>query len=977
MSGTEGRSSAAPAEAPARFAARYWQTDKGLPHNSVYAVCQAADGQLWVATDGGLVCFDGYRFKPTPVDALLGDAHDLVRHLALDRRGALWLATADGRVARAGPEGFRWLTPPGTTLGQPVAAMDEGADGSFWFGLAGSRLVRIKDGVIESNLAPTSLVAPGGTQLAVDRRDGRVWFSSGRSWGCLENGRFHLQAPVTETNVPVRLLAARGGGLWRITDGRLFRSGERDEWRDLGPLPDRIKQIKRCFEDAHGRFWCATAGEALHYFQDGRWERVLGLPHAVLTLAEDNEGHLWVGTDGSGLARFRPKSFRLINPVGGSSRQPVRSVCEDRDGAIWWTSAGRHLSRLHEGREHVFPTKDFLPTIRVLHAHPQTGVWLGTSSGVYHLRHQGGTNWTTERVINAGVVNALLVDRAGALWAGTTERVVRVAASKLRWFKDPPAGPGDAVQVLAEDAAGRVWAGTRKGTLHRFDGQQFVEYDTAAGLSGHRIQAILPNADGSLWLGTVGGGLVWFHDGRAARLTMARGLPMNAIAQIVSGASDDLWLGGSRGLFRAREADLRACVEGRVARLNPIAYGRNEGLPSLNAADWVQPSAWITRAGERLFATTGGLVGVDARRAAASAPLPPVRVEDVLANGRVWAAAERLALPADARQVTVRFTTPGFAQAELINFRHRLAGVDEGWIETGGLREARYTRLTPGAYRFEVQACHNDGVWQAPGAAFTLVIPPFLWETPWFTALGVVGLVGTGALALRQWSTRRLQQKFETLKRQQDVLKERERIARDIHDEIGAGLTNLSLLGELAQRGRPTPQDLRGELGRMTARARDMVRALDEIVWAVNPRNDTLDALIAYLCHYAQDTLQAAVVRCRLEAPEGAPVLPLTAEFRHHVFLLLKETLNNVCKHSGAAQVELSLRSAGGRLELSVRDDGRGFDPERAGAGRCGLANLRARAALLGGTFELSSRPGGPTTARFDCPLPASSSAIS
>jgi signal transduction histidine kinase/ligand-binding sensor domain-containing protein len=947
--------------APVRYTARYWQTDKGLPHNSVYAVCQAPDGYLWVATDGGLVCFDGFRFKPTPFDDLLGDAHDLVRHLELDNRGVMWIGTSDGRLAQIRDGIFSWVTPPGASLGQPIVSMDRGSDGSFWVGLSGAKLIQIKDGVIRSNLPPPKAALPGTTQVAVDRRNGRVWFSSGRNWGYLDQGRFQLQTPALETNAPIRLLASASGGLWRISDQRLHRSAEGSEWTDLGPLPKGLKQIKLCYEDQKGRLWCGTAGEVLYFFKDGRWERVVGLPHAILTLTEDSEGHIWAGTDGSGLVRLRPRSYRLINPIGGSSRQPVRSVCEDRDGEIWWTSSGRHLSLLHQGEEYIFPTKDFLPFIRVIHPHPGGGIWVGTSAGVYHVRHLGQTNWSSERVINVGIINALLMDSKGALWAGSTQHLIQWTKGKVRRYSAPLEGAGDAIQVLAQDLAGRIWIGTRKGTLHSYDGVRFTHDDTSSGLSGHRIQAILPNLDGTLWLGTVGGGLVHFKEGRATRITAAMGLPADAIAQILRGVQDDLWLGGSRGLFRVREQDLLACVDGRQTRLNPITYGRNEGLPSLNAADWAQPSTWISRSGEYLFATTAGLVGVDVNRASTTDSSVVVRLEEVLAAGRTWAPTDKLVLPADSRQVTLRFTALGFGQAELINFRHRLVGADQDWIETGGQREARYTQVPAGTYRFEVQASNNDGVWQTPGASFTLVVSPFLWEKRWFTVLSLLGLVSTGAVAFRQWSTRRLKQRLELLKRQQEVLKERERIARDIHDEIGAGLTNISLLGELALRGRHSPRDLQGELSRMTERARDMVRALDEIVWAVNPRNDTFNALITYLCHYAQETLQAAGIRCRLDVPDDVPPLPLSAEFRHHIFLILKEALNNICKHSSATEVELTVVYDRDRIELRIHDNGLGFEAAQLASNRSGLSNMRARASLLGGTFHVESRRGSTT----------------
>ncbi len=277
--------------------------------------------------------------------------------------------------------------------------------------------------------------------------------------------------------------------------------------------------------------------------------------------------------------------------------------------------------------------------------------------------------------------------------------------------------------------------------------------------------------------------------------------------------------------------------------------------------------------------------------------------------------------------------------------------------------------LSPGEYQFQVTACNEDGVW-SPSAAIlrVTVLPPF-WRTWWF--LGITGAVLLAFVAgsVHYVSTQRLQRQLESLRQKEAIERERARIARDIHDQVGANLTQVSLLGELVETDKHEPSEVEAHGRQISQTALETTRALDEIVWTVNPSNDTLDSLITYICKYAQDYLAVTNLRYRLEVPEQLPDIPILPELRHNVFLAAKEAVNNVVKHAKATAIWLRLRTEPRRFVIEIEDNGRGLAPADAKKGRNGLRNMRKRMEDIGGQFETGPGAQGGTKVTLVAPL--------
>jgi signal transduction histidine kinase len=345
-------------------------------------------------------------------------------------------------------------------------------------------------------------------------------------------------------------------------------------------------------------------------------------------------------------------------------------------------------------------------------------------------------------------------------------------------------------------------------------------------------------------------------------------------------------------------------------------------------------------------------------------------------NGTGWPNLSRanveLRIPPGNHKVEFDYAALSFVSPENVQFRCRLETFDDKWVEAGTQRSARYPHLPAGKYRFQVIACNNAGVWNETGANLSIVVWPFFWQTWWFRGLVFFIFTASVAAIVRYVSFRRLRVRMVQLEQEAALEKERMRIARDMHDEVGAKLTRLSLLSEMAADHAEMPASARSEVTELADTARETIRSFEEIVWAVNPRNDTLADLVHYLCRYMEDYFEGSPVQCVFDLPPQIPPVVLPAEVRQQIFLAAKETLNNVLKHSKASCVRVQLAMVECEFKIIIEDDGCGFDtgapPKRAGGGN-GLGNMRERLHGVSGRLECHSRPGQGTRIVFVAPF--------
>jgi len=765
-------------------------------------------------------------------------------------------------------------------------------------------------------------------------------------------------------------------------NGRLRKWRDRkwvEEWK---PWPDMMHedQYHPSFSlDREGGLWRVSRSLGLTHIGPGGLQEQIGLAdglpgNATRCWFEDREGDIWVGLGNAGIVRLRRKFFETLE-APGQPAMVAMSVCEDAHGALWVGTYGGGLNRWDAG----FSTNYQMSTphggnlVFSIYPDSQGPLWL--SIGMEDLAiFANGVLKPPPFAMHA--VKCIFIDDQHRVWLGRKDGVDSWADGKLREWSSHTGSISSPVRCVVQDRRGAIWAGADDGAVYRFDNGAFKGFPLPTYGAHQAIYSLLPDPDGSLWIGTADAGLLHFQDGRFTRFTARDGLPDDLICQIIEDDAGNLWLGTHHGICRVSKRALDAFATGAAASISCSIYGRSDGLPSSQCTDMYQPSAWRAHDGRLWFATEKGVVGVQPQLVPLNLQPPPVVIENFLAegkeepppNGKVWKIAP------GQQNFEFRFTALSLTDSDKIQFRYKLEGFDKDWIPAAGRRWADYNYLKPGAYRFRVAACNNDGVWNDAGAFIDVQVLPHFWESLWFLIPAALAVVGGVAALARYFSVREMHRELQRLERQRDIEQVRARIARDIHDQIGSGLTRINLLNALLL-GDPHGL-LPDRVAQITGVTCELMSAMDEIVWAVNPSNDTLENLISYLCDFAEEYLRPAMIRLRIDVPAPLPAWHLTSEVRHNLFLAVKEIFNNIVKHSQATEVALKLELDDRGATLQVRDNGKGFDASSVpshGPAHCngnGLENLRKRASAIGGRCVIGSEPGKGAGIELTLPRP-------
>lgn len=958
------------------WVAREWQLDDGLPDNNITGVVQTPEGYLWLGTHRGLVRFDGVRFQRVPLPGRQQMTFGLIRGLSLLRTNELWLTMEGGVVACLKPGRTNVFTKDdGVSKFRPKAAVEGAQDTATWIGYSDGWAYRIADGRVKRFSGEAGLVGSGYCQLATDI-NGQLWFAKIGHVGAFQQGRF---VPLLRLeNKPLCIGPARKGGVWICVGARLLKYNGGAAPQSLAELAPASATLQPTvlFEDHHSALWLGTFAHGLFRFDGTNVARVQTSHGNILSLAEDNEGNIWVGTGGGGLNRLRPRVLELESRNTGLPFESVRSVCEDSTGRLWVVGQTGGLARQDKGIWKTLSSEDGWPGVPAMcvTSDPEGTIWIGTYHGGL-FRWQDGRFTQLDRPdgLASDKVNALLVDRERNLWIA-----LETPACVQRWHKGQfltytqPQNEFP-IRAMAEDAAGTIWMAASDGLLLRVSGNALVDETRHTLWPPVTIRCLQATPDGSLWIGYAGAGVGRLRNGSFALIGEEQGLLDSYVGNVASDDYGALWFATDRGIFKVRQKELDALAEGRAQRVLSVAYGRDQALPNLQANYGFFPGAVRTRNGRLCFSLSTGLAIVHPERMQPNAVAPPVLVERMAVDGQnlgLVGAGREPSLPAGHRKVELEFTALSFVAPENIRFRYRLEGWDENWQETQQQRSVSYTRLPAGQYLFQVTACNEAGVWSEPGAELRFRVQPFLWQTWWFRALVLATLAGLVAAAVRRHERGKHRLALERLERQALMERERARVAQDLHDDLGSGLTEIGLMASLAQRQNLPVERVRQHLRQVTDKSREMVTALDEIVWAINPRHDSVTSLSHYLCEYAQSFLELTPIRCRLEVARDLPARALNSDQRHNLFLAFKEALTNVVRHSQAAEARITISTDAHALTVVVADNGQGMSDTTTGQGADGLTNMRRRLEQIGGRCEFHSAPGQGTRVRFVLPLP-------
>ena len=976
-------------EQPVTF--RSWQTEQGLPQNSVRALTQTRDGYLWLGNDDGVVRFDGARFvsfglreglNSGPVQTLLGDS-----------TGALWIGTTGGGLTCRHDGKFTTYTTREGLPADSITALAEDDAGQLWVGT-------------ESGLAPWKQSGRSGdvefrgktiTALFKERR-GMIWAGvAGVGVFYYQGGRFVALKDASVEGLlqdPHCLLVDRAGRLWVAVGNDLVLCRDGTQWQSYRISSHQSELfIGTLAEGPDDTIWAGSASEGLFRIKGGKIQAInasSGLSDNLTeSLLVDRDGGLWVGTHG-GLNRLHSKNLFALGQREGLGYGAVQSLAEVAPGLIW---AGKTSDGLYamEGGNFRRLTADSLslagPQINALLKAADGSCWLAGARALVHFKSPPSLETNVELFADLHAT-ALAQDRDGGIWVGTHEGEVwrrwqgKWQAASNHWEAHP-------ITAIGQDPEGWMWVGSEGGGLDRFKGGEHAHFGKQAGLLSDSIRTFHIDDAGVVWVGTAGAGLSRWQNGNITTCTTHEGLPDNTISQILEDHDGRLWLGSSRGIACVSKREVEEWAAGKIPAIYPLVYGREEGMPSEECTGGFSPAGLKSESGLLWFSTLKGIAVIDPRSHTADTVPPTVLLEEVLLDGvpdpefhagHVATAKppppEALRISPGKHRVEFRYTGVSFDSPERVRFRYRLDGLDNDWLEAGTQRSALYNYVPPGRYTFHVAACNADGAWVEASAPLALTVLPHFWQQWWVMLLAALGVLIAVAGAARVMEKKKSQQRLKLLEQEKALERERTRIAQDLHDEMGAKLCRISFLSEHARRSPDLPVEIERQIVSISDSSREVLTSLDEIVWAINPRNDMLEHLVSYIGHYAREYFQETGIECELNIPAQVPAYPLSSQLRHHLLLAVHEAFTNVLKHSGATRGTIAIACDETRLEIVVTDNGHGFvNNGHGGNGSSalgnGLRNMRQRLAGIGGSCFVESHAGAGTLVRFVLPLEA------
>jgi len=967
---------------------RVWHMVDGLPSDSVMAIVQTRDGFLWIGTTAGLVRFDGVKFSGLKLVESATNNPVGVTALCEDSEGGLWVGTLHDGLFQLTHGRIRHFGPPQGLLDDGVTSLAADKQGMVWIGTK-SGLNLWTGGDLKSLTRRDGLpdLFVSGVNVA---RSGTVWITTRTGMCRYVDGQIVPYEFQTDSQGRspeyLGVYEDRRGNFWAFGDTYLINLAEGKRFnyfRSSEPASIRIWSLA---EGRDGRLWIGTSGRGLFCFEGNSFQPVIlgenRWSYDVRSICEDHEGNLWLGTSGGGLVQLRPQTMQVVQAGQGLPMGLPTALALGANGKIFaslrreglFTGAAGSFDRVG-GQGLAY--QNFITGATV--AEDGT-VWAATlGDGLYGLRDGQEIHVTTANGLANADVLAVTVDRQGAVWAATGAGTLHCYEGHDRvWFDTRMAMAGTVVTVLIPSAKGGLWLGTRDGQVWREENGNFTLVQTPLNWGHYPVLALQEDGPDLLWIGTSGGGLAGLIKGAMVHWNSSNGLPSDLVAGVAEDSGKNLWLVTGAGIYRVNHHDLQnslmhaedplPCKLMSLARTTPESVSVAGGQRALCSAN-----------GELWLATPDGVLNVDTHQSDNAPSTFPVYIVSVAANGQppvsllpgtLWSPENNappppFVPPEDVGSLEMQFTALSFVAPEDIQFRHKLEGSDPDWVSDGNARSVRYGRLPSGAYRFRVAARNAGGGWQEAEQTFAFVVPTPLWLQPW--ALGLYGLAAVALVTgiVRIVSHRRLRITLARLEQQQSLERERMRIARDMHDEMGSKLTKISFLSEHAQVDARADGPLAEKIESIAQTSRELLKTMDEIVWVVNPRNDTLENLTNYLSHYAVEYFQNTSLECELSLPRETPHFPLSSEMRHNLFLAFEEALNNVLKHSGATLVKVEMAVTGLEFNLNITDNGKGFNaavqPTGARGGN-GLKNMHQRLELLGGEFRVASQPGTGTT---------------
>jgi len=977
------------------FGRRVWQTDEGLPQNTVNDILQTKDGYLWIATDGGLARFDGIQFKVFNRRNTPQLHSNAINSLYQDSHGTLWISTADGLTSY---DGNRWsiLTVQNALPSNNIFSVYADHHDALWIltanGVAKDKRGRISTITAKDGLAGGAIIAvrddargniwiatEGGLDSLVDNHiqsiyrgvvtslaevsKDEIWVATQRGLAFISNGklRFVPRDPSLPESDIETLMADRRGNLWLGTRSGLTVWDKKTiaNYTTHNGLPGN--NIHKLYEDREGAIWVST-DSGLARIVHGKVDALttkegLSAP-LVLDMFEDREGSLWLGTDAGGLTMLRNQKFTSYTSADGLVGENTKVVLEDSQHAVWIGTDGGGLNRLSQKQFTSIGTKNGLSSdvIFAIAGDSQDGLWIGTPDGLNHFQRGHISRITSADGLPDDYIRSLLTDADGSLWVGTRHGLSKWKNGTISNYSEADGLSSDFIGAMIKDSAGNLWIGTSHG-LNVWSHDKFSHYTKREGLSNDLVTALYADTVNTLWIGTKGGSLNRLKNGSIISYESLTALPEN-IYGLVADEFGNLWISSDRGIFMANIAALDAYADGYSRTVQISEYGTADGMPTSECSSGGHPSVWKSQDGTLWFTTPRGITSIRPQNADFNRTQVPVTIEQVSVDDAAVPLTAPLIVSPGHTRYAFQYAGLSFIAPKKVQYRYRLDGLDKSWIEAGTRRQAYYTNLKPGQYRFHVVAANNDGVWNKTGASYYFRVKPHMYQTIWFycALCMLLGLLGYELYNLRM---KRVALQFHA------TLAERNRIAREIHDTLAQGFVGISLQLEVAKRVLgDTNHVLKDYLDQALSLTNSSLSEARRSIWDLRSHasdNQDFPSRLAAIVNHAKKR-STTEISMKITGAYRATQENVTNE----MLKIAQEATINAVRHANANHICVQLAYEEAQLLLTISDDGQGFAASHATpselSGHFGLIGMKERAKLIGADLRIESKENAGTT---------------
>ncbi|MBI5730429.1 MAG: hypothetical protein HY963_04760 [Ignavibacteriales bacterium] len=947
---------------------KVWTTEEGLPSKDIYDIVKGKNGFYYLGTSHGFVRFDGAEFKIYNTKNTDQIKANVTRNLFMDSQGKIWMGNGGaGILIYDGNKFERISEEQGLSLNHP-SCFEEDADGRIFIGTHGGGLniydhgkfyvIKKEDGLTSNSIS--TILYDSKNILWIGSNDQDLLF--------MEKGKIKKYFDVTRKQFSriTKLYEDSNGTIWVGTDNGIMKikNGFSLPDKNLALLNNGF--INNITEDEDRNIWFATS-KGVFIYNSKKLIR-LGMDNVLLTdrisqILLNNDG-IWMCSRGAGLARLTLNKIKVISEDQGLPDKIVRTVFQDHSGTIWF-GTNKGIIRYDEKSGKLISSKLPKP-ILVPYAWTSNlkgEIFIGTrNSGVWKYSNGSLKNIADKRILGTSFVRSLYYDNDNTLWIGTNGGgVAMYKDGKFKFINKSTGLKSEFVACIVKNKTGQFWIGTSGGGASLVDknGTVLKTITEKDGLASNIVSSINEDETGIVWISTGVFGISRFKDGKIFNIQEKDGIYSNSIKKMIYDNNGKFWCTSEFGLFSLDQNRLNDYAEGRIPKMTFNLYGKKDGMKSDEFHGLSNNAACLSKSGKLYFPTADGVVIVNPKELQSDKEKPTAYIDEVFVNYKLISKDDIRTFSPGTETIQFNYGGISINYSKNLSFKYILVGLDTNWADVGKRRQAFFTHLPYGNYIFKVVAIAPDGRRSNNAASINFSIEPFIWQTLWFRIGFLIFLITSSAFIVQYILKRKYKARLDKLEAEAAIERERMRISKDMHDELGASLTKISLITELAKRNINDNALLQKDLQNISAASQEVTMTMDEIVWAVNPQNDKLDRLIGYIASYVQEYISLTNLQFSLTVPDQLQDQFVSTEIRHNIFLVIKEAVNNIVKHSHATEVKLEISFSGNELQFQLIDNGVGIKDPVDEFGN-GLINMRKRIEDVKGTLQIeNNKPNG------------------